>query len=78
MAKDDFTFEIIEKIGEIDTDSKWITEVNKVSWKGAEPVYDIRAWNPEHTKCGRGITFKGLEDIIALADVLNDYIDKVG
>ncbi len=34
----------------------WTKELNKVSWNGAEPKYDIRDWSPDHEKMGKGIT----------------------
>jgi len=27
-----------------------------VSWNGAAPKYDIRDWDPEHEKMGKGVT----------------------
>ena len=34
----------------------WIKELNSVSWNGREPVYDIRVWNQDHSKFGKGVT----------------------
>ena len=34
----------------------WIKELNFISWDNREPVYDIRTWNIEHTKYGKGVT----------------------
>ena len=31
-------------------------ELNKISWNGAAPKYDIRDWAPDHEKMGKGIT----------------------
>ncbi len=46
-----------EKIGALSESSKgWTKELNKVSWNGAEPKYDIRDWSPDHEKMGKGIT----------------------
>ncbi len=53
----EFKFEITEKIRVLSESSKgWIKELNKVSWNGAEPKYDIRDWSPDHEKMGKGIT----------------------
>lgn len=54
---DDFSFEIIEKLGVIsETKGGWTVELNTVSWGGRPPKYDIRSWSPDHEKMGKGIT----------------------
>ncbi len=53
----DIKFEIKKTIGVISEGSKgWIKELNLVSWNDNEPKYDIRDWNPEHNRMGKGIT----------------------
>ena len=53
----DFKFEITKKIGVLSENAKgWTKEINLVSWNDAEPKYDIRSWDPEHAKMGKGIT----------------------
>lgn len=37
-------------------DNGWTKELNYISWDDREPVYDIRTWNADHTKYGRGVT----------------------
>ena len=62
MAKDGFSFEIIEHIGVIDEyKSGYKKELNIVSWNGGEPKYDIRDWDEEHKHMTRGITLKPVE-----------------
>ena len=39
----------------------WVKELNQVSWNDQEPVYDIRTWNANHTKYGKGITLTPIE-----------------
>ena len=34
----------------------WKKELNLISWYGSPAKYDIRDWNPDHTRCGKGIT----------------------
>lgn len=34
----------------------WQKEVNIVSWNNALPKIDIRDWDEEHQRCGKGIT----------------------
>ncbi len=33
----------------------WMKELNKISWNGGEPKYDIRDWAPEHEKMRKGV-----------------------
>ena len=55
--KGEFTYELVEHIGVISEGSKgWQKELNRVSWNGGEPKYDIRDWAPGHEKMGKGIT----------------------
>ncbi len=55
----DITFEIIEEIGIISTmDTGWAKEINLVRWNGGVAKYDIREWDPSHTRMSRGITLK--------------------
>lgn len=58
----EFTFEIVEKLLVLsENDKGWTKELNRVSFNGAEPKYDIRAWSPDHTKMGKGITLSNEE-----------------
>ena len=65
-------FRIVERLGVLDTHkSGWSREVNLVAWNGLPPKFDIRDWDPDHERMGRGITLT--EDAaeklaIALAD----------
>ena len=47
----------IEKIGIIrQSTNGWNKELRLVSWKDADPKYDIRDWSPDDEKMGKGIT----------------------
>ena len=71
---EDIKYDIVEELGIVSENAKgWRKELNKISWNGAEPKYDLRDWAPDHEKVGKGITlsadeaqelFKLLEDII--------------
>ena len=67
-------YEITRRIAVIKKESGgWATELNEVSWNGAEPKYDIRRWNSDHTKMGKGITLTKAEAVnlfLALQDEL--------
>lgn len=67
-------FEIVNNIGTISTSkSGWKKELNRVSWNGGEPKYDLREWDPEHTKMGKGVTLTEKE-LRELAKVLAEEV----
>lgn len=73
--RQELKFEIINQIGTISTTSSgWTIELNRVSWNGNEPKYDLRSWSPDHTKMGKGITLTN-EDVIALSELLNKEVE---
>ncbi len=58
----DIKFEIKEKIGVLSESAKgWTKELNLVSWNGREAKYDLREWNPNHEKMGKGVTLSAEE-----------------
>ncbi|TWT14712.1 YdbC family protein [Streptococcus sp. sy010] len=58
----EFKFEIVEELLVLSTNDKgWSKELNRVSFNGAEPKYDIRSWNADHSKMGKGITLTNEE-----------------
>jgi len=68
----DITFEIKESLGVLSESSRgWKKELNLVSWNGREPKYDIREWDPEHEKMGKGVTLTE-EEIIALKALIEE------
>lgn len=64
-------FEITERIGVLSENAKgWTKELNKVSWNEREPKYDLREWNPDHSRMGKGITLTD-EEVGTLKAILN-------
>lgn len=50
-------YEIINSIGVVsEQHSGWKKELNRVSWNGGEPKYDLRDWSPDHEKMSKGVT----------------------
>lgn len=75
MAGKELKYEIINQIGVISTStSGWNTELNRISWNGNEPKYDLRSWSPDHSKMGKGITLSE-EELIALAELLAKEVE---
>ena len=55
-------YEIVKELGKLsETESGWAKEVNLVSWNDREPVYDIRTWNSDHSRMGKGVTLSDAE-----------------
>lgn len=64
-------FEITKSLGVLSENAKgWTKELNMVSWNEREAKYDLREWNPDHSRMGKGITLTE-EDIDALRKILN-------
>jgi len=54
----DVKYEIKKTIGIISEGKKgWKKELNFISWNDKEAKYDMRDWNEDHSKMGKGITF---------------------
>jgi hypothetical protein len=74
-------FEIKENIGVLSENAKgWTKELNLISWNDREPKYDIREWNPDHTRMGKGVTlsteeFENLKKLIN-GEEIEDDIDE--
>lgn len=66
----DFQYEIVEELGVLSENRRgWRKEINRVSWNGGEPKYDIRDWAPDHEKMGKGVTLSE-EEAKQLLDIL--------
>ncbi|MBR1723672.1 MAG: YdbC family protein [Ruminococcus sp.] len=64
-------FEITEHLGVLSQNARgWTKELNKISWNEREPKWDIREWNPDHTRMGKGVTLSE-EEVDALRKLLN-------
>jgi len=75
MMGQELKYEIINQIGTLSTAaSGWSIELNRISWNGNEPKYDLRSWSPDHSKMGKGITLTD-SDIIALSELLNKEVE---
>ncbi len=64
-------FDILEEIGVISTSNKnWNKELNIISWNERPGKYDLRDWDENHQKMGKGITLTK-EELKALKELLN-------
>lgn len=65
-------YEIIENLGVLsENDKGWRKELNLVSWNERPAKYDLRDWNPDHTRMTKGITFTE-DEAKVLAEILKD------
>lgn len=71
----EFKFEIVENVGILSENAKgWRKELNLVSWNEREPKYDIREWNPDHTRMSKGLTFTE-EEVKILVELLKEELE---
>lgn len=71
---EDFKFEIIKDYGGFG-DGKWQKHLTLTSFCGKPPVYDLRPWNDDMTKMGKGITLTK-EDIYDLVGIFEDVLEE--
>ncbi len=66
-------FEIKEKLQTLSYSTKgWSKQFNLVSWNGRHANYDIRDWDENNEKMGRGISLTK-EELISLKNFLNSF-----
>ena len=63
---------IYRHIGKLsNSNNGWIKELNLISWNDREPVYDIRTWNENYTRYGKGITITS-KQMVRLKELLSE------
>ena len=76
VNKQELKYEIVSNMGVIHEDSKgWRKELNLISWNDAAPKYDIRDWNADHSKMGKGITLTEKE-LCVLQSLIEDEMER--
>ena len=71
----EFKFEIVKTIAVLSTErSGWTKEINLVSYNDAPPKYDLRTWDPNHEKMGKGVTLSKEEMKIFLDAMADEEI----
>lgn len=79
MDKKQFKFEIINEIGVIsERKGGWKKELNRVSWSGNDPKYDLREWDENHEKMGKGVTLteSELRELKKVIDKEIEFLDS--
>lgn len=70
---ENITSEIIKCIGTVKDDGEWKLELNLVSWNNQKPKYDLRPWNSDHSKCGKGVTMSE-EELTTLKSLISKRV----
>ena len=70
----EFKFNIEKHIATLgETGKSWNLELNKVSFNDNEAKYDLRKWDEDHTKMGKGISF----DFEEATDLMNSLHKEI-
>jgi hypothetical protein len=76
MARNsEVTFEVVDELGVLsEGKSGWTKQVNIVKWNNGQPKLDIRDWNEDRSKMGKGITLS-YEESQLLKEILDGDVD---
>lgn len=68
----DISCEIVEQLLVIEErNAGWNLELNLIKWNDGEPKYDIRPWNEDHSRSGKGLTLT-LDNLRAIVKYAED------
>lgn len=73
----DESFKVVKDAGSFG-DGKWQKHLALVSWFGREPNWEIRSWNPDMTRAGKGVVFADKSELFDLMSILEDVFDGDG
>ena len=73
----DFTYEIKKTLASVKSDSDgWNLELNLISWSGRKPSYDLRKWNDNHEKMGKGVAMSE-DEVVLLFYKAKDILKEI-
>ena len=74
----EITFEIVEELGALSKRSEtgYQMECNVVSWNDGTPKVEIRPWNEDHSRCGKGIRLTD-EEAQKLGEILVKAFEQI-
>ena len=69
-----YSYEVVEVLATLSESGKWKKELCIVQWGDNIAKYEIRPWNEDHTKFGKGVTLslpelKELKKALASMDI---------
>lgn len=69
-------WQVVEEIAVLhESQGGWKKELNLVSFNGEEPKFDVRWWNQDKTRLGKGFTFTR-EELAFLFDILPGVLQR--
>ncbi|HZK33286.1 MAG TPA: PC4/YdbC family ssDNA-binding protein [Tissierellaceae bacterium] len=68
-------YEITEKIAVLSERGDWTKEINRVSWNDRPAKFDLRDWNHETGKMGKGVTLTE-EEARMLMEALEEVLKE--
>lgn len=71
--KEQLNYEIIKDFGGFG-DGKWQKHLTYIKWGDNEPKFDLRTWNEDMTKMGKGITLDS-SDLFDLLGIIEEALD---
>ena len=75
--KNSLTCDIVEHLGTLHTSKKgWTKELNRVSWEGGDPKFDLREWSPDHKQPSKGTTFTEDEAREIMKLLINYFLEN--
>ena len=68
----EFKYEVLNELGVFaEAKNGWTKEINIISWNEGPGKIDIRTWNPDHSRMGKGISLSK-EEFFALKGLINE------
>ena len=67
-------FKIIKDFGGFG-EGKWQKHLTLIKWGDNKPKFDLRPWNEDMTKCGKGLTLDD-SDLFDLISILEDALEN--
>lgn len=67
-------FQIIKDFGGFG-EGKWQKHLTLIKWGDNQPKFDLRPWNEDMTKCGKGVTLDDAE-LFDLLGLIEDALDS--
>ena len=71
-------YKVLERFGELDSDSDAPKELRLISWNGSAPKYDLRGWYKDedgNERMTKGITLDR-EELISLYEILKQMDEE--
>lgn len=74
--RDEVICDVVERLCVLSTsEAGWTKELNRISWNGGDPKFDIRTWAPDREKFTKGITLS-TDETKALLSGLVEYFNE--